>query len=151
MTGCGCALTRRAFVLGTVGAALVAGRAGAQTAEVAAEVLGRGRTDYAEELGGPAELITLKLTFPPGSMLPWHLHPGPVYGIVNSGELTVYQSDGCKAVYGPGSVVIIPRDTVHEEHNEGAVPIEAISTFLLLEGSPVRVPATPPDAVCPAG
>src|SRR5438477_10210174 len=103
MATCGYCLSRRAFVLGALGAAVAAGSARAQTPEVAAETLARGRLDYAEALGGPGDLITLKLTFPPGAYLPWHLHPGRVEGVITAGELTMYLANGCKAVYGPGS------------------------------------------------
>ena len=151
MATCGCCLSRRAFVLGTLGAVVAAGSAGAQAPALTAEEIARGRLGYAEAVGGPAELITLKLTFPPGAVTPWHVHPGTVEGIITAGTLTVYQADGCKASYGPGAAVIVPSGTVHEEHNEGAVPLEVIATFLQPAGAPLRVPADAPEAACPAG
>jgi quercetin dioxygenase-like cupin family protein len=151
MATCGYCLSRRAFVLGTLGAVMTAGAAAAQAPTLVAEELARGRLDYAEAVGGPAELITLKLTFPPSTVTPWHLHPGTVEGIITAGTLTIYQADGCKASYGPGEAVIVPAGTIHEEHNDGAVPLEVVSMFLQPAGAPLRVPAEPPSAACPAG
>ena len=144
MAGCVCCLTRRAFVLGTLGTALVAGAARAQSPEPVAETLARGRVDYSDLLGGPAEVLTLRITLPPKTALTWHIHPGPVQGIVTAGELTVYHPDGCKNTYGPGMAVLIDGGALHEDHNDGLVPLEVVSTFLLPEGAPVRVPVVPP-------
>jgi quercetin dioxygenase-like cupin family protein len=146
MAACGYCLSRRAFVLGTLGAAVAAGTAGAQAPELASEEIARGHLEYADAIGGPAELITLKLTFPPGTVIPWHLHPGTVEGIITAGTLTMYLADGCTASYGPGAAVIVPAGAVHEEHNEDAVPLEVISTFLQPAGAPLRVPMSAPDA-----
>lgn len=148
MTMCGCCVSRRAFVLGTVGVAFAAGTAWAQARELVAEEIARGRVDYVETVGGPADLITLKLTFPPGTVIPWHLHPATVEGIIVAGELSIYQADGCKAVYGPGAGVIVPAGTIHEEHNEGSVALEVFSTFLQPVGQPLRVPVPAPDTAC---
>lgn len=100
MAACGYCLSRRAFVLGTLSAIVTAGSAGAQAPVLTAEEIGRGRLDYAEAVGGPAELITLRLTFPPGAVTPWHFHPGTVEGIITAGTLTIYEADGCKASQG---------------------------------------------------
>ena len=156
METCAC-LSRRELVLGSVAAAIMAGSllprgAGAQTppAPVAQE-LARGRTDYSEIVGGPAELITLRVTVPPGGIIAWHTHPGPVQGVVTAGELTVYQSDGCTSTYRQGSAVFVTPGTLHEEHNDGSVPLELIASYLVPEGSPIRVAAEPPEpATCPA-
>jgi quercetin dioxygenase-like cupin family protein len=148
MAACAHCLSRRAFVLGTLGVAVAASTARAQAPELVAEEIARGRLDYAEAVGGPADLISLKLTFPPGTVVPWHLHPGMVEGIIVAGELTMYHADGCKTVYGPGAGVIVPAGTVHEEHNEGTVPLEVISTFLQPVGQPLRVSVPPPDGAC---
>jgi quercetin dioxygenase-like cupin family protein len=148
---CGYCLSRRAFVLGTLGAVVTAGVAAAQGPTLVAEELARGRLDYADAVGGPADLITLKLTFPPGTISPWHVHPGTVEGIITAGTLTVYQADGCRASYGPGQAVIVPSGTVHEEHNDGTVPLDVIATFVQPAGAPLRVPADPPNTTCPTG
>src|SRR5919199_1459348 len=97
MATCGCCLSRRAFVLGTLGAVVAAGSAGAQAPAPTAEEIARGRLGSAEAVGAPAELITLKLTFPPGAVTPWHVHPGTVEGIITAGTLPGYQAGGCKA------------------------------------------------------
>lgn len=148
MNPCGYCLSRRALLFGAIGLGLGAGTAAAQAPELISEEIARGRVDYAEAVGGPADLITLKLTFPPGTIMSWHLHPATVEGIIVAGELTMYHSDGCKSVYGPGSGVLVPAGTIHEEHNEGTVTLEVLSTFLQPVGQPLRVPVPAPDAAC---
>src|SRR4051812_9380066 len=73
---CPLCVSRRALMLGLVGLGVGAGRAFARAPEPVVEVLGRGRTDFAEAIGGPAELVAAKVTLPPGAVIPWHTHPG---------------------------------------------------------------------------
>jgi quercetin dioxygenase-like cupin family protein len=149
MGRCGCGTSRRAFILGTLSMVLVAGSARAQTPEPVIEPLGRGRTDHLDLVGGPAEIITVKITLPPGAVIAWHTHPGPVFGIVNAGELTVYQADGCTTAFGRGAAVFVEPGVTHEEHNEGTQPVELVATYAVPEGSPIRVPAAAPEpSVC---
>lgn len=156
MLTCAC-LARREFVFGTLSAVMAAGAAwpfaaGAQAPPApAVQELARGRTDYAAALGGPAELITLRVTLPAGGVIAWHTHPGPVQGAIVAGELTVYTPDGCTTTYAQGSAVFVSQGTVHEEHNAGALPLEIVAQYLVPEGSPVRVPVDAPEpAACPA-
>lgn len=149
-------LTRRSFALRTlklllVGIAVWPRRVWAQAAPApTVEEVARGRTDFHEAFGGPAELITLRVTLPPGGVIPWHLHPGPVQAVIISGDLTIYQSDGCTAQYHAGDATFLPAGTVHEEHNDGALPIELLVSYLVPEGTPVRVPAeAPASGGCP--
>jgi quercetin dioxygenase-like cupin family protein len=149
-------LRRRSFALDTlnllvVGIAVWPRRVWGQAAPApTVEELARGRTDFHAAIGGPAELITLRVTLPPGGVIPWHLHPGPVQAVLLSGDLTILQSDGCTAQYHAGDAAFLPAGTVHEEHNDGAVPIELVVSYLVPEGTPARVPAdAPPSADCP--
>src|SRR5690242_20506968 len=137
-------VSRRALVLGLVGLGVGAGRTLAQAPEPVVEVLGRGRTDFAEAVGGPAELVAAKVTLPPGAVIPWHTHPGPVQGVMTAGALTVYGADGCKAVYGAGAAVFIASGTTHEERNEGSQPLELVANYVVPEGAPLRLPAAAP-------
>jgi quercetin dioxygenase-like cupin family protein len=112
--------------------------------------LAKGSVDYSEFVDGPADFYTLKLTFAPGSHIPWHTHPGPVWGIINSGTLTAYYDTlGCQTDFPTGTAVYVPRGLTHEEHNDGANVLEVISTFILPAGSPTRLPADAPvGGVC---
>jgi hypothetical protein len=55
MAGCVWCLSRRAFVLGTLGTALAAGAARAQSPEAVSETLARGRVDLRPE-GAPTRV-----------------------------------------------------------------------------------------------
>jgi oxalate decarboxylase/phosphoglucose isomerase-like protein (cupin superfamily) len=55
----------------------------------------------------------------------------------------------CWTTYGPGAAVFVPVGMTHEEHNDGASTVELIATYVVPEGSPLRLPATPPTgAAC---
>jgi quercetin dioxygenase-like cupin family protein len=52
---------------------------------------------------GPVDVVTLKVTFAKaGGSAGWHIHPGPVFVVVTSGELSVWTEDCEKTVYGVG-------------------------------------------------
>jgi quercetin dioxygenase-like cupin family protein len=155
---CPICLTRRGFVSRAIATVIGAGitaqllraeRVQAQAvAGLASDQLGKGSLDFSDFIGGPSDLLTLKLTFQPGTVIPWHIHPGPVWGIVNSGTLTAhYDESGCKADFPAGGALYVPRGTIHEEHNDGADLLEVISTFILPAGSAVRLPANAPSRV----
>ena len=142
------ALSRRGFCVGAVCAALAGGIARAQAEGVTSQVLARGRADYAEALGGPAEVITGQVTVAPGTTIPWHTHPGPVTAVINKGELSIYGADGCKTVFAAGDAALVALGTVHFERNEGAEPVEFVATYVVPPGSPLRVDAPPSTATC---
>ncbi len=141
-------LPRRGFCCAVLGAALAGGIARAQGQGVSAQVLARGRADYAEALDGPADVITAQVTFEPGAMIEWHTHPGPVTAVINAGELSIYQTDGCKTSYRAGEAAFVPRGTVHFERNEGTAVVDFIATYVVPPGSPLRVDATASALVC---
>jgi quercetin dioxygenase-like cupin family protein len=154
-----CVISRRSLVTRALGAALAVGagtrfafaqKAIAQVPGLTSEQLAKGSVDYSEFVDGPADFYTLKLTFAPGSYIPWHTHPGPVWGIINSGTLTAYYDTlGCQTAFPTGTAVYVPRGLTHEEHNDGAGVLEVISTFILPAGSPTRIPADAPiGGVC---
>jgi quercetin dioxygenase-like cupin family protein len=126
------------------------GRAAAQTPEPSVELLAHGRADFSELIGGPAEIYTSKIILPVGAVIPWHTHPGPVFGVINAGALTVYEdAAGCATTYEAGAAVFVPLGMTHEEHNDGGETLELIATYVVPEGSPLRLPAMPPpQAAC---
>ena len=143
-------LHRRGFCCGLLGVALVGGVARAQGQGVSTQVLARGQTDYAEALGGPAEVYTIQAALEPGAQLDWHLHPGPVTAVVTKGELTMHHSDGCQTLYKAGDAVFVQPGVVHFERNEGGDVLEFVATFVVPPGSPLRVEVAPAAAVCPS-
>ncbi len=122
--------------------------AGAQIPGVTAEELARGRMDHAEAIGGPAEVVTAKVTLQPGSSIGWHTHPGPVTFAVTAGELAWYGHDGCRTPYPAGSAGIVEPGEAHDEGNEGAQAVELVATYLVPAGAPLRSSAEAPTAAC---
>jgi quercetin dioxygenase-like cupin family protein len=155
MADCPVCMTRRGFVtrafatvlgLGVTAQLLDAGTVRAQVPGLVSDQLAKGYADYSEFVDGPADFLTRKLTFAPGTFIPWHTHPGPVWGIVNSGTLTAhYDLQGCVTEFGTGGAIYVPRGLTHEEHNDGTDVLEVVSTFILPAGSPTRIPAAPPS------
>ena len=71
-------------------------------------------------------------SFDPGSGDPWHYHPGDLWVIVLSGELT--EERGCgttPVVYRAGSAFHEPAGIVHQVTNTGTVPAVIIFSGVL--------------------
>ena len=114
------------------------------------ELLARGSTEFSPFVDGPADFITVKLTLPPGTIVAWHRHPGPVFAEVISGTLTNhYDTLGCLKRFPAGAAVYVPRDQIHDDANEGSDVLVLISTFVVPAGSPPRIPVdTPVGSKC---
>src|SRR5262245_3374864 len=65
-------------------------------------------------VNGPSDTLQAKLVFQPGAETGWHIHPGPVVVVVNSGALTETHSNGCTTLHPTGSVFF---ETAGEVHN----------------------------------
>src|ERR1043166_7407085 len=118
-----CTVSRRSLLRGGLGTAVTLALGSrsdgteAQGIDPVVEPIAHGQLDYSEFVDGPAEVYTYRITLPPGAVIPWHTHPGPVFGVINAGELTVYQDQqGCSTTYGAGAAVFVPRGMTHEEH-----------------------------------
>jgi len=74
-------------------------------------------------------------TFPPGSRLPEHQHPGPHYVYVLEGVLTVVNTETNKTFdVKPGDFVVEMVDTWHYGINNGAVPVKLLVIDQLAPG-----------------
>lgn len=51
---------------------------------------------------GPVDIATLEVRFAAGGSAGWHIHPGPVFVVIKSGELAVWDEDCVKNTYGVG-------------------------------------------------
>jgi quercetin dioxygenase-like cupin family protein len=52
---------------------------------------------------GPVDVVTLQGAFAKGGgSAGWHTHPGPAFVVVKSGEISVWNENCEKTVYGPG-------------------------------------------------
>ena len=60
---------------------------------------------------------------PGSSFARWHTHPGPVWVVIASGELTLYGPDGCATTYAEGSAYLAQPDTIYDLRNETDQPL----------------------------
>lgn len=73
-----------------------------------------------------------QFTIFPGETVPWHYHPGQIYGVVVSGTLT--EEHGCgqpAAALGVGSAFIEKRGAIHRVFNYGTDPVVIVFTFIV--------------------
>jgi quercetin dioxygenase-like cupin family protein len=65
-----------------------------------------------------------QVTFEPGETFPWHLHPGPLYGVVVSGALA--EDVGCGnplEVHSAGQAFFEEPGKVHQVSTSGSAPV----------------------------
>jgi predicted metal-dependent enzyme (double-stranded beta helix superfamily) len=83
---------------------------------------------------GPTDVRVQTLTFAPGAITGWHHHPGFVLVAVESGEVTVFDSDCNAKAYGPssanGSAFTESGDEPLEVRNMTAAPARVYATFV---------------------
>jgi hypothetical protein len=91
----------------------------------------------------PIDVATQVVTFQPGGYSGWHTHPGPVLFTVRTGTLTVYEGNdpACTPLLfpaGTGAVEAGTNSHVHMVRNETASAAEALVTYLVPVGTPLR-------------
>lgn len=96
-----------------------------------------GRTDY----------ILRQITIPAGQSTGWHYHDGSLYGFVEKGTLSHFDSS-CKSdgVYKAGSSLTEPSGSqhVHIGRNLGTTPIVLDVLYVLPHGAPLSEDAPNP-------
>ena len=104
-------------VIGTLAAAVALGNPGSN---VAITTFVTANFDHTVQLNsdrvkfqtkGPTDVRIQKLVFAPGGRSGWHHHPGVVIVTVESGALTLWDSDCGSQTYGPG----LPNGAVFAE------------------------------------
>ena len=109
--------------------------------------------DDDDEVNGPvlSDILVQQATAQPGGFSGWHSHPGTGLVAVKSGVVTIYSGDDetCAPKYvSAGGAFVEEAGHVHMVRNEGTVPYEAYSTFVLPAGVPSRTDAPNPGN-CP--
>lgn len=92
-------------------------------------------------------IVMVKFTLDPSGTFGWHQHSGPVWAIVTSGTLSIYDEDDATCtptIYGAGSVLLDPGSDTHLGINETDEPVEIYATFMLPEGGAPRLDAEDP-------
>ncbi|MET3107405.1 quercetin dioxygenase-like cupin family protein [Oxalobacteraceae bacterium GrIS 2.11] len=112
-------LTSMKTLIATLGFLLCASAAVASDSVVQSEILLRSSsswdgTPYQAYPGAAPEITVVKITIPPHTELPWHTHPMPNAGYVESGELRVEKKDGGQSkVLTTGQVLPEMVDSAH--------------------------------------
>lgn len=93
------------------------------------------------ESAQPIDVATQLVTFQSGGYSGWHTHPGPVFFIVRTGTLTVYEGNdpNCTPLVfpaGTGAVEAATNSHVHMVRNETASVAEALVTYMVPVGTP---------------
>jgi quercetin dioxygenase-like cupin family protein len=91
-----------------------------------------------------------EITVPPGQSTGWHYHDGPLYGVVNQGTLSHFDSTcASDGVYPTGSAIQEPAGAgnVHIGRNLGDTPLVLTVLYVLPHGAPFSGDA--PNPGCP--
>ena len=87
------------------------------------------------------DLAVQSIVFEPGTASGWHSHPGPVFILVKTGEMTFYESDdpNCTPVRRKaGEGFLDVGDHAHIARNETDQPAENIVTYFAPPGATLR-------------
>ncbi|GBQ87997.1 hypothetical protein AA23498_0266 [Acetobacter nitrogenifigens DSM 23921 = NBRC 105050] len=96
---------------------------------------------YTHFTTGPAELVTIRLTIAPHTVLPWHSHPFPNAGYVLSGTLTLHdRASGDSHTFHAGEAFAESVDDVHRGES-GDEPTVLLITYAATPGTPTSVSA----------
>ena len=99
-------------------------------------------------VNGPSDTLQALLVFQPGTETGWHIHPGPVVVVVNSGALTETHSNGCTTLHPTGSVFFENAGEVHNATNRTSGVAEVYATFMSPTGAQPLIPVQDPGRVC---
>jgi len=92
--------------------------------------------DYPNE---KPKITILKITIPPQTELPPHIHPGINAGYLITGELTVFKEDGTTNTLKAGDALIELVNTVHYGKNISNKPAEIIVFYAGTKKMPLTV------------
>jgi quercetin dioxygenase-like cupin family protein len=87
---------------------------------------------------GPVDIATLSVKFDKGGgSAGWHIHPGPVLVVIQSGELAVWTEDCEKTVYGVGETFFEmgPEASMLVKNEDPDTDAVVIGTFIVPVGA----------------
>jgi quercetin dioxygenase-like cupin family protein len=89
---------------------------------------------------GKAQITAAIVTLPPGTSLPEHLHPVPLFAYILQGELLVdYGSEG-QLVYRKGDAFVEAFEWPHSGRNAGRGIVKILAVYAGAVGVPNSVP-----------
>ncbi len=90
------------------------------------------------------DVATLQVTFSKGGgSAGWHIHPGPVFVVVKSGEISVWTEDCQKTVYGVGETFFEmgPEESMLVKNEDPDTDAVVVGTFIVPVGAaPLTIP-----------
>jgi quercetin dioxygenase-like cupin family protein len=91
----------------------------------------------------PQDIVVQHVTFDPGEGSTFHYHPGHVLVVIAAGTLT--EDDGCGdlVTHGAGSAFQEAPGHIHRTVNTGTEPVQIWVTYIIPDGQPLRIAATP--------
>ncbi len=100
-------------------------------------------TPYRHYPEGTPEITVLKISVPPHSEVPWHLHPAPMVGYVLAGRLRVEKENGESREVHAGEA--LPELVGARHHGvTGDEGVELIVFYAGARGLPISVPQPAP-------
>jgi quercetin dioxygenase-like cupin family protein len=110
-----------ALFVGVTGAGLVLAREPESQGTVTSQQL------FAEPLAGDdsKQVIGQTYIFPPGAVLPWHIHPdAQEFAYVIEGDFTFERADRAPQEMKAGGAEYLPPNIVHRGMNKGDTPVK---------------------------
>jgi hypothetical protein len=99
----------------------------------------------------PLDIAVQSIVFQPGAQSGWHVHPGPVFIMVVSGQMTFYESDDpdcTPIVRTAGQGFLDVGDHAHIARNETAQVAQNVVTYFAPPAATLRIDAPDPGN-CP--
>jgi quercetin dioxygenase-like cupin family protein len=87
------------------------------------------------------ETIQTRIDIAPGGVARRHTHPGEEIIYVLAGSLQYQVADAPWRTFDAGSVLFIPKGTIHSARNTGTVNGAELATYIVEKGEPLVVPA----------
>ena len=84
------------------------------------------------------DVATLEVTFARGGgSAGWHIHPGPVFVVIKSGEISVWTEDCKKTVYGAGETFFEmgPEESMLVKNEDPDTDAVVVGTFIVPVGA----------------
>jgi quercetin dioxygenase-like cupin family protein len=86
---------------------------------------------------GPVDIFVADVSFPALASAGWHSHPGPVFVVVKTGTLSVWDTSCAKHTYGPGSSFFEPgpESSLLVKNESATVAVTVSATFIVPPGT----------------
>lgn len=92
----------------------------------------------------PAGKVQVQTVLQPGGTFGWHEHGGPVWAVIASGTLTLYDEACQPETFNAGEAFLDGGNHTHIANNEGEVDVVIYATFMLPTGGAPRIDVPDP-------